>query len=221
MAENLPSPSIRSAVIRELGEGAVDLSADIERYRKIVLREIARFHQWSWLDNVPITLTTDSGQTYITIPDYINQIKNIFQAGGSEEIEIVGATEYARLAALDSGAQDYPSKAFIENGRLYFWPPLTSGDSVTVFANISGEQLDDDSDEGISGVASTIPQSYAPILESGILGYLDSIDNKMKWMTITHQKLLQAKAEDVKNKAHRIKPVIDKNIDGFRYYYNA
>jgi hypothetical protein len=43
----------------------------------------------------------------------------------------------------------------------------------------------------------------------------------MKWMSMTHQKLLEAKAGDVKNKAHRVKGTLDKNIDGMRYYYNS
>lgn len=219
--EAIPSTVIRNAVLRELGEGAVDLTTDIERYRKIVLREIANFHQWSWLDNVPVTLTTASGENYITIPDYVNQITNIFQSGGAEEIDIISEQEYARLAALDSGTQDYPSKAYIKDSRIYFWPPLTTGESVTAFVNITGEQLDNDSDEGILGVATVIPQSFSYILECGILAYLDEVDNKMKWMTMVDAKLKQKKAEDVKNKAHRVKAVLNKNIDGLRYYYNA
>jgi hypothetical protein len=221
MALSIPSSQIKDAVIRELGEGAVDLTADIERYRKIVLREIARFHHWHWLESVPITLTTETDASYIIIPDYVNQIKNIYQSGGAEEMELISPQEYSRLAALNSGTQDYPSKYFMQDKRIYFWPPITVNSSVTVIASISGEQLDDNSTSGINGVGTVIPVSFSGILEHGILSYLDDVSNKAKWMTLTYDKLQQARMEDVKNHGHQIKATLDKNIDGFRYYYNS
>jgi hypothetical protein len=219
MAENINSTNIRDAVLRELGEGAASLSEHISYYFNQVLRDIARFHRWKWLESIPLTLTTDTGLNTITIPTYINRILSFYQADGGEEITYKSDDEYARLAALNSNAVDHPNYVNIQGDMLRFWPPLKTAGSVVVTADISGERLEDTGD--IDGVKTTIPASYGYIIETGILARLDHIDNKKKWLDIYFVQLEIATKEDIKNKAQRIKATMDKVIDGCRVYYNA
>jgi len=189
--------NINTAVLRELGEGAVSIAGDIDRYQKSVYRDIAAFHQWSWLENVPISLSTDSGETYITMPSYLGKEFTIHQADSGREIRYKDPTEYARLLAISDNTTTKPDWYTIRANRIEFYMPLETGNSVTVFGSIDADLVDDDSTNVINGIKTNIPRHFATIVEWGILRKLDS-DNRKKaeWRAFYYDDLKTKKAAD-------------------------
>ena len=169
----------QNAILRELGEGAVSMTKDIKREIDTTLRDIAEYHQWSWLENVPLSLSTDEKQNYITIPDYLGKEITIHQADSGKEIRYKNPQQYARMLAASDNPSDKPEWFTVRGGRIEFYYPLTTGGSVTVFGTIDPGQLKDNDSPAIDGVRKIMPDHFANILEWGALRKLDS-DNQKK-----------------------------------------
>jgi len=210
---------VETAVLRELGEGAVSLTGDIVRYKKSVLRDIAAFHQWSWLENVPLTLSTDSGQTYITVPDYLDGEITIHQDDSGREIRYVPPQEYARLLGISTNTTDKPDYHTVRAGRIEFYMPLTTGSSVKVFGTIDADQVDKDDANAIEGIALKIPSHFSTIVEWGILRKLDS-DNvqKAQWRGFYFAELKVKRTTDGVSKGRTIIGQKDRAILNSRSY---
>lgn len=210
---------IDEAVLRELGEGAVSLSGDIKRYKKSVLRDIAAFHQWSWLENVPLTLSTDSGQTYITIPDYLGGEITIHQDDSGREIRYKSPQEYARLLGISTNTTEKPDYYTIRAGRIEFYMPLTTGNSVKVFGVIDADLVDRDNDTPIDGIAIKIPVHFSTIVEWGILRKLDSDNNKKaQWGNFYYKDLIGKRYTDGVSKGRTFTGQRDRAILNSRIY---
>ena len=212
--------NIINAVTRELGEGAVSLSKDIGRYMESVLADIAAYHQWSWLENVPFTLTTDSGQTYITIPDYIGGEITIHQDAAGREIRYVDPHEYARLLGASTATTTKPDRYTVRANRFEFYPPLTTSNSVIVFATIDSDQISDTSPASIAGgIRTKIPNHFATVIEWGVLRKIDSDNNKkMEWMNLYYAELKIKKSTDGVTKGRSFVGQRDRAILNSRTY---
>lgn len=203
-------------VLRELGEGAVSITAPIADAKRQTLRDIAAYFQWSWLENVPISLSTDSGKTYITMPGYFGKEISIYVDSGGTEIRYMSPQEYARKIASSTSPSTKPIYYTIEAGRIMFYQPLTSGNSVTIFGTIDADQIDDDKDESpavINGIVTKLPDHFQSIIERGILEKVDS-DNRKKaeWGVFYYRDLRIKKGMDRKSRGRSIRSIKDKAV---------
>lgn len=206
---------IDTNVLRELGVGAVNITADIGKAKKQTLRDIAVYHQWSWLENVPISLSTDSGETYITMPGYFGKEISIYVDSGGTEIRYMSPQEYARKIASSTSPSTKPIYYTIEAGRIMFYQPLTSGNSVTIFGTLDADQVDDDTDESpvIGGIVTSLPDHFQSIIERGILEKVDS-DNRKKaeWGAFYYRDLGIKKGMDRRSRGRSIRSIKDKAV---------
>lgn len=200
-------------VLRELGEGAVSITADIKLARSQVMRDVAAFHQWSWLENVPISLSTDSGKTYITKPDYFGEEISIYVDSGGMEIRYISPQEYARKIASSTSSNTKPTYYTLEGGRIMFYHPLTSGNSVTIFGTINADQVSDDNDKPIEGIEVKISDHFQSIIERGILEKVDS-DNRKKaeWGAFYYRDLKIKRTMDRRSRGRSIRSIKDKAV---------
>ena len=189
--------AIGKAVLRELGDGAISLTGDITRYKQSILRDIAASHQWSWLEEVGLTLSTDSGENYITIPGYLGGEITIYQEESGREIRYVNPQEYARLISITTATSDKPSVYTVRGGRFEFHYLLTTGGSVEVFGTVNADQVDRDNDDAIDGIIKKIPLHFSTLIEWGILGNLDPDNNeKARWQTFYENALNKKRKTD-------------------------
>lgn len=212
-------PSVKSAVLRELGEGAVSLTADIERYRLLSLRDIAAHRQWSWLEFVPVSVSTDSGENYITTPGYFGKEFAIYQSGGGREIEYIRPELYARRSAITDTASTKPECYTIIKDRILFVQPLTAGESVLITGTIDHNALTTGDATPLQGVAKVIPNDFQTLVEWDILRRLDS-DNRKKaeWSSLYWGELNQKAKQDRQVRGRKTKGKQDKVIRASRIY---
>ena len=222
MGQIILTNKIRDAVIRELGIGADDLSAEVTRYQNQVLREIAQYYPWDWMESVPVTLSTDSGQSYITKPAYMGDIKAIYQDEGGVEITRKSEAEYARLMSL-SDTTNAKALHFIEQGgRILFWPPLVAASSVVILCAINAEQFTDDADTGVNeALAEITPSSFSLVLEYGILRCLDILEKKKSWTDLYYAELETKRGRAIMADAPKVKAVLGPTIDGMNRHFST
>jgi len=217
---NIIENSIRDSVIRELGIGAADMAGSVSRYHNQVMREIAAYHRWSWMEELPIPLTTESGQTYITKPDYMGDIKAIYQDSGGVEISRISETGYARQMALSDSSSRLSVHFIEQGGRLYFWPPLTAGSSVEVISNINPEQFVDDASTPVSeALSEIIPASFSLIIEWGILRCMDIEEKKDGWANRYYNELEIKRKQAIRSAAPKVKATLGASIDGMNRHF--
>lgn len=211
--------TIQTEVLRELGEGSVTITGDITRNRTDVLRDIAAYYPWKWLEQVPLTLTTDSGQTYITKPSYLGDIAGIYQSSAGGEIEYITPSEYARRMASLSTAKAKVPYYTEQGGRILPWPPLEDGSSVFLLGSINVDLVDRDDTNAIDGIKTKIPNHFIHVVVDGILAILDS-DKAMKafWEGRFNRRIEVKKAREVAEKGQRIRPLKDTVMEMSRRY---
>ena len=212
-------PNVKSAVMRELGDGAVSVAADVERYRLLSLRDIAAHRQWSWLEFVPVSVSTDSGENHITKPGYFGKEFAIYQSGSGREIEYITPEHYARRRSITGTASTKPECYTIIKDRIYFYQPLTAGQSVLMTGTIDHNALTDSNASPLEGVATVMPNDFQQIVEWDILRRLDS-DNRKKgeWSSLYWGELNQKAKQDRQVRGRKAKGKQDKVIRASRIY---
>lgn len=199
---------ISANVLRELGVGATDLKREILGYFDTVLRDIASFHDWSWLENAPITLISTASQEYIAVPSYVEKIRQIMQSGGTAPLNYISPEEYNRrsLAITSVGT---PSAWTIKGNRVYLHQTPDSALNFIADATLNADQVNDD--ETIeNGIAQAIPDSFEKAVEWGILQLIDSLEKKGAWGELYDAELIRKLSKDSKRLPVRasIDPVI-------------
>jgi hypothetical protein len=198
---------IKANVLRELGTGATDLKSDIDYYLESTVREIAAFYKWNWLDSVPLTLSTDSGQEYITIPAAIAELNGQpYIEGSGNDIRYKTPEEYNQLRQASISDNVNPGIFTVIGKRIYFYPPLTTGGSVKIVGSIDPNQISaDDGSVIAAGVISVMPNDYDYILECGTLSKMDSAEMKKGWLDLFAARISIKKDNNVRTP----KPLMD------------
>lgn len=176
----------------------------IAGYRDSVFRDIAAYYQWSWLEEYPLTLATDSGEEYITFPDYLGEEITIYQEASGREILYIPPQDYDRLRGGSVATSAYPENYTIKSNRIYFYQPAEAGTSFKVFGTIDANKLTDTDSPAVTGVKDKMPADFNTIVEWGILRKLDGKEKYGGWTKKYFGELEVKKQTDRRSKGRKI-----------------